>query len=307
MIADEELAARKRAGQATVIVGLVANLALAVAKSAAGVIGRSSGLISDGINSISDGVYYLIVIVFLRGAAKPADREHPYGHTQLESIASLVVGAFVLTTAVAILWHEITTLYEMSIGTAGLGEVGPVALWVALASIAVKAVLAWTTRRRGRVEQNSALIALGDDHASDIAASGAVAIGIVLARRGYAWVDPAAGAAVALLIFRTGLKILRNSATELMDAVPGESFAREIRERLAVIAAIRAIEDIRAHRFGPYFVVNLTIALDGSLTIAEGDRVCTLVERRLYDTMSQIRMVHVHYHPPRAAGDPPAR
>jgi cation diffusion facilitator family transporter len=300
MVSPEELAQRRHDSQTAVVVGLAANIMLAVAKTTAGLIGRSSALVSDGINSISDTVYYLVVGALVRSAAKPADHEHPYGHTQMESIASLVVGAFVLATAVAILWSEATTLFETATGRSEPAEVGAVALWVALATVAIKAGLSWWTRRRGRNERNSVLVALGDDHTNDLAASAAVAVGILLARRGYHWVDPLAGAIVGLVVFRTGLRILHNSTTELMDAVPSQSLAREIRANLADIAAIRQIEEIHAHRFGPYFVVNLTIGLDGSLSIREGDEICTQIEERLYESMPEIRMVYVHYHPPRA-------
>ncbi len=299
MFGEQDLARRRRSSQAAITLGLAANIILAAAKTAAGVVGRSSALVSDGINSISDTVYYFVVAVLMRHAAKPADREHPYGHSQMESIAALVVGAFVLTTAVAILWSEVTTLFEMAAGTGGPREIGAIALGVAFATVGIKAALAWWTRRRGHREKNAVLVALGDDHASDLAASGAVAVGIALSRRGYPWVDPLAGAIVGLLVFRTGLRILRNSATELMDAVPSQSLAAEIRGALTDITEIQQIEEVHAHRFGPHFVVNLTIGLDGGLTIAEGDRICTSVEHRLYDSIPEIKMVYVHYHPPR--------
>jgi len=300
MVSREELAQRKSNSQIAVGVGLAANIALAVAKLAAGLAGRSSALLSDAINSTSDIVYYLVVAALVRTAAKPADQEHPYGHTQMESIASLVVGAFVLATAVAILWDNAVNVFQMATGKTAPHEIGVVALWVALATVAIKTGLSWWTRGRGRRQNNSVLAALGDDHANDVAASAAVAVGILLARRGYAWVDPLAGAIVGLVIFRTGLRILRNSTTELMDAVPSQGLAREIRANLADIAAIRQIEEIHAHRFGPFLVVNLTIGLDGSLSIREGDEICTQIEERLYETMPEIRMVYVHYHPPRA-------
>ena len=47
-------------------------------------------------------VYNIIVKVFIKLARKPPDANHPYGHRQLESIAAVVVGAFVLTTGVAV-------------------------------------------------------------------------------------------------------------------------------------------------------------------------------------------------------------
>ena len=77
--------------------GLGANIVLALVKSIVGILGSSPALLADGINSTSDVVYYLVVSVFVRAANKPADDEHPFGHTQYESVGALVVGAFVIT------------------------------------------------------------------------------------------------------------------------------------------------------------------------------------------------------------------
>lgn len=71
-------------------------------KTIFGVLGHSPALLAEGINSISDVAYYLVASIFVRLANKRADSEHPYGHPQLEDIASLVVGAFIVGTAVKI-------------------------------------------------------------------------------------------------------------------------------------------------------------------------------------------------------------
>src|SRR5450830_549023 len=94
----------KRTGGWIINVGLAANAALALLKTSIGILGHSDALLADGINSTSDVVYYIVVKIFMRLADKPADAEHPYGHRQLESVAALVVGAFVITTGIAIFW-----------------------------------------------------------------------------------------------------------------------------------------------------------------------------------------------------------
>jgi divalent metal cation (Fe/Co/Zn/Cd) transporter len=60
---------------------------------------------------------------------------------------------------------------------------------------------------------------------------------------------------------------------------------------------VLAIDAIRAHRFGPYLVLNLTITVDGGLSVAEGDAIASRVEAELERQMSLIREVHVHFHP----------
>jgi len=93
---------RNKQSKLTVILGLGVNALLALVKTSVGILGQSPALLADGINSTSDVVYYLVVSFFVRAAEKPADDDHPYGHTQYESIGALVVGAFVITTAITI-------------------------------------------------------------------------------------------------------------------------------------------------------------------------------------------------------------
>jgi len=287
---------------AAVNLGLTANIALAAVKTLAGILGHSAALLADGINSTSDVAYYVVVKVFMHFSRKPADREHPYGHSQLETIAALVVGAFVITTAVAIFWDAVNTVVDLLTGHSRPDGVRQFALWVALLTIVAKVLLTVFTRRIGRETHNPAVLALAQDHRNDIFSASGAAAGIFLGRQGYPWGDPLAGALVALLVLKTGIEILRESSQELMDAVPSEEIAREIRGLLADIAGVREVEEVQAHRFGPYLVVNVTIAIDGALSVAEGDRIATAVERRLCAQIEFVRRVYVHYHPAHPPG-----
>ena len=212
---------RNKQSKLTVILGLGVNALLALVKTSVGILGQSPALLADGINSTSDVVYYLVVSFFVRAAEKPADDDHPYGHTQYESIGALVVGAFVITTAITIFWNAIDTLFQLLRGNNNLVGSSMLALWVALGTVILKVVLFLITSRIGKSTQNQTVIALASDHLNDIMAAGAAALGIFLGRLGYLWVDPLAGAVVALFILRTGISILKESTSTLMDTVPG--------------------------------------------------------------------------------------
>jgi len=95
-----------------ITISLLANILLAGLKTSVGVLGHSPALLADGINSTSDVAYSIVVSIFVRLAHKPADDEHPYGHSQLESIGAVVIGSFVITTAIAIFWNSINTIYD---------------------------------------------------------------------------------------------------------------------------------------------------------------------------------------------------
>ena len=288
---------RKRKGILAVNIGLVANIILAGLKTSIGILGHSPALLADGINSTSDVVYGIVVGVFIRLAGKPPDEEHPYGHDQMESVAAVVVGSFVMTTAIAIFWDAVNSVYSLLVGQGDFSGAAVAALWVALLTVILKLGLTIWTQRIGRQTQNVAVLALAHDHRNDIFSALAATIGIFFGRMGYPWVDPLAGTMVALIILRTGIEILRESTADLMDTVPGQALALQITELLSLIPGVRQIEEVHAHRFGPYLVVNVTIGVDGSLSVTEGDKIAIHVEHTLIEQVEFMRRVHVHYHP----------
>jgi len=82
-----------------------------------------------------------------------------------------------------------------------------------------------------------------------------------------------------------------------MDTVPSKELAKQIRAMLAGLKGVKQLEELQAHRFGPHIVMNLTVGIDGKLTVKQGDRIATSVEKRIYDSMPSVLRVHVHYHP----------
>lgn len=277
--------------------GLGTNIVLAIVKTTFGVLGHSPALLAEGINSTSDVAYYIAASIFIRMANKPADSDHPYGHRQFESIGSLLIGAFVVTTAVAVFWDSVDKVWDFADGVADFNSSHPLALYVALATVMVKIFLTWYIRKLGRETQNPVVTALAYDHRNDLFSASAASVGIFLGQRGLPWVDPLAGALVAVLIFRTGLFILRESSTDLMGIIPSRDLAQHVSDALKNVDGVTQLEELQAHRFGPHIVLNLTIGIDGALSVYDGDRIASEVEETLLVSVPSARRVHVHYHP----------
>jgi cation diffusion facilitator family transporter len=280
-----------------VYVGVAANALLALLKVSIGILGSSPALLADGVNSTSDVAYGIVVTVFLKLSGKPADHEHPYGHDQLENIAAVVVGAFVITTAIAIFWNTVNHVYALLTVTSDYAGASIVAFWVAIFAIFLKIGLTAWTSFVGKQTQNKAVMALAHDHLNDIFASLAAAAGIFFGRMGYPWVDPLAGTIVSLIILYTGFSIIRSATEDLMATLPGKKLAKQIKELLSPLKGVKEVEEVHAHRFGPYVVVNITIGVDGELTVSQGDAIATQVEAILMEKIEYMRRVYVHYHP----------
>ncbi len=277
--------------------GLFANIVLALFKTFTGIFAHSPSLLADGINSTSDVAYYVVVKVFLKMADKPADHEHPYGHRQLENIAAITVGAFIITTAIAIFWDAANNVFDYMTGKTDLQAALPIALIIAFLTIITKIYLTIYTKRVGKKIKNPAITALASDHLNDIMASSAAFIGITFSLFGYYWVDPLAGGVVALFILKTGIEIIKDSSASLMDNILEPELEEEVSNLVYSFKKIEKLETIRSQRFGPYFTLNLIIGINGDLTVSEGDKVADQLEEKLYHSFPALRHVIVHYHP----------
>jgi len=288
---------RHRQSVLAVNIGLASNTLLAILKTGVGIIGNSPALLADGINSTSDVAYGIVVNIFMNLSGKPADKEHPYGHDRLESIAAVVVGAFVITTAISIFWSSINSVYELFTGASTFTGASQLALWIALFTILLKIWLTIWTSGIGKQTNNSVISALAIDHRNDIFSAMAATLGIVFGQIGFLWVDPLAGGVVSIIILLTGVEIIRQSAADLMNTLPGRKITEQIKARLADMEEVLDVEEIHGHRFGPHMVINITIGVSGSISVAEGDRIATMVEERLVSEIDYMRRVFVHYHP----------
>ena len=289
-------AERSKLSNRAMNLALGSNIVLAILKTSIGIIGHSQALLADGINSTSDVVYNIVVSIFVRRAHKPADEEHPYGHTQLESVGALVIGAFIITTALTIFWRAVNSLFDYFSSSASPAEISPLTLYVALFTVALKIFLSIYTKKVGQRTKNPSIIALAQDHRNDIFSASAVVIGVILGRMGILWMDAFAGALVAVFIARTGFSILQQSTDDLMDTVPGKALRQQIEQVLVEVPGIQEIDSMQAHRFGQYLVINLAIFVDGNLSVDQGDAIADEVERKITESVDYVRAVHVHFH-----------
>lgn len=289
---------RDKLTSTTVNLGLAWNILLSLVKTTVGILGHSQALLADGINSTSDMVYYVAVKIFMRQANKPADPEHPYGHRQLESISAIVVGAFILTTGIAIFWESINKVFDLFQGKVDSPEASPLVLLIAGGTLVLKIFLYGYSRRSYQKTKNPTLRALANDHFNDILAASAVIVGVTLARFGILWMDPAAGALVAIFIVKTGISIILESSAELMDSVPNDDFHREVRDLALAVDGVLQIDALGVHRFGPYYTIDMTICVDGDISVDSGNRISHLVEAKLLDHyQGSLRNVMIHFHP----------
>ena len=82
---------------ATVVVAILANLGIAIAKGIAGALSGSAAMLSEAAHSVADTTNQGLLLVAVRRSNKPADERHPFGYGRERYFWSLLaaVGIFV--------------------------------------------------------------------------------------------------------------------------------------------------------------------------------------------------------------------
>jgi len=290
-------------GMRASMLGLVANLLLALGKLTAGLLGRSHALIADSIESLGDVFGSLIVWRGLQIASRPPDPEHPYGHGKAEPIASALVAVLLLMAGVGIAIQSIHEIRSPRQGPAAF------TLLVLLAVISIKEGLFQRLQRVGRTIGSAAVHTDAWHHRSDAITSAAAAVGIAVAiigGKGYEAADDWAALFASGVILFTGMRLLRPATAELMDrsAEPG------LVERATQVAesheGVIRVEKLLMRKMGLYYVADMHLEVAPTMTVFEGHEIAHGVKDAVRAAFPQIVELTIHVEPARP-GTVPAR
>ena len=92
----KEVDSRERAIVRTSIIGIAANVLLAVFKAAIGLMSNSIAIVMDAVNNISDAGSSLITIIGTKLAGREPDKKHPFGYERIEYLSAMIISLLVL-------------------------------------------------------------------------------------------------------------------------------------------------------------------------------------------------------------------
>ncbi len=274
--------------------GVALSVGLGVAKLAGGWLGHSVALTSDAVHSFGDALTAAAVWGSLLWAQRPADREHPYGHTRAEAVAGSNVALLLVLSGLGIAWEAIATW----------GEPAPppeaYTLAIAAVSVVLKEVLYRYESRVARATGSGAVRAAAWDHRLDALGSLAVLVGLSLAYwGGPAWrsADRAAALAVALVVLWAGGALLWGSVQELMDRQAEPEVLDAVRREASAVPGVRGVEKLLVRKTGLEYLVDIHVEVDPEASVREGHGVGHAVKDRLMGSIATIKDVLVHIEP----------
>ena len=237
---------RLRYGVFSGCVGIAVNAALSALKFAVGIASGSVAVAADAVNNLSDAGSSIVTILGFKLAAKPADKDHPFGHGRGEHVAGVVVAVVVIAMGLNFLKESALRIWHP-------GEVKMSATMIAVVAAAtlLKAWLFFFYRHVGNAIGSGTIRAAAFDSLCDLGSTAAVLVAVAAGRFTDFPVDGCAGVLVAGLVLFGGWKILRETTDPLLGKPPSPELVGELRSRLLQCEGIRGVHDIIMHNYGP--------------------------------------------------------
>ncbi|RDY26669.1 cation transporter [Romboutsia weinsteinii] len=275
------------------IQSIVWNFVLTIIKVVAGILGRSNAMVADGIHSASDIISSVGVLIGNYVSSTPGDKEHNYGHEKAETLVSFLLSILLIVVSLSIgasAFKSLFNLDQLEIPTA-------LPLIVAIISILIKEYQYRITIKVANKINSPALKADAWHHRSDALSSIAAFVGIGGSMLGFKALDPIASVVVALFVAKVGIDILISSVNELMDVSMGEYQEYEIKNIVSNTLGVMNLGEMKTRKHGAMAYVDLTICVDGALTVRQGHDIANKLEEDIINSMEFVKGITVHVEP----------
>ncbi len=280
---------RARAGGIASAVGIALNFILAVAKTVVGALTGILSLVADGLNNLTDCGGSVVSLVSFRIAAKPADKEHPFGHRRAEYVATMMIAFFVLLLAVELLGESITRISEGGVSKGGVWVYAVLA-----ASLVVKGGMCVYFSLTAKKISSDTLKAAATDSACDCLATLSVLIGVLLSDAFALSADGWVGIIVAAFIGWQGISILLEASSKLIGQAPDPALIVGVKQRVLAREGVLGLHDLHVYSYGPgkYFA-SVHIEVDANTPVLVAHELIDDIEREFAEETEVLLTGHL--------------
>lgn len=283
---------RTKIGRNAGIIGISVNLVLFAVKLIAGIVSGSISIIADAVNNLTDAGSSIIVLVGYLIAAKPADREHPFGHARIEYLCSLFISIIVTFLGLELLTSSVKSIIQSE----EAAEYSILTIIIMVLAISAKLGLAIYYRYVEKKINSDVLAASSADSIGDVCATSAVILGIFLTPVLGPKTDGIFGVIIAAYILVMGIKLIFESSSTLIGTAPDIEIVKKIVSRLKSYDGVLGIHDLVVHSYGvDRYFASVHVEMDSECDIMKTHDVIDNIEADFRNELG-IELV-IHYDP----------
>ena len=277
-----------RMGMVEGLVSGVGNVILFGIKLWAGMVSGSVALIADAWHTLTDTVSSLIIVIGMKIASKPPDKEHPFGHGRAEVISSLIIGILLILIGV----HFVTVSIE-KFQNREQANFGLIAIVVTIISMLVKEGMAQYAFWISKKIKAESIKADGWHHRSDAISSAIILVGIFIGKYAW-WIDAALGIMVSMVIFYSAWIILSKTINTLLGQKPEQETIDQIKKITATIyPGDLRMHHFHIHNYGFHNEMTFHIVLPEQMKLNEAAKITGRLFEEIKQQMNILATIHI--------------
>lgn len=271
------------------IVGIVLNVVLFLLKYAMGIISGSIAVKSSAFEHLSDSASSVITLFGSKLAAKPADKDHPFGHGRFEYIAAFVISAIIIVVSLQLLEHSIIKIFKPD-------EI--VFSYIVIASLIISIVIKfWMSSfnmKIGKRISSNVLIATAVDSRNDTISTFITLISVVVSPYIDFPLDGILGLVVSALIFKNGFMLIRDTVDDLLGKPCDEAVQKELVNILLKDERMLGYHDLIVHNYGHgVLFASCHIEVDKDEDVIVIHNIIDDLEREVYESLGIVLTIHM--------------
>ncbi|MBQ9008019.1 MAG: cation transporter [Clostridia bacterium] len=230
----------------TSVIGIVANVFLAVFKALVGFASNSIAIVMDAVNNLSDAASSVITIIGTKLAGREPDKKHPFGYGRIEYLSAMVISLLVLYAGITAFVESVKKIISPD-----KPDYSPTTLIIVAVAVVVKIALGRYVKSVGKKVNSDSLINSGEDAMLDsvISASTLVAAAIYLIF--HVSLEAWLGAIIAVVIIKSGAQMLIDTLSQILGERADAQLARDIKATVTSYPEIGGAYDLVLHNYGP--------------------------------------------------------
>ena len=262
----------------TSIIGILANVLLAVFKAAVGIASNSIAVVLDAVNNLSDALSSIITIVGTKLAGKLPDKKHPLGYGRIEYISAMIVSGIVLYAGITSAVESVKKIIHPE-----KPEYSVISLVIIAVAVVVKIVLGRYVKAKGEEVNSGSLVASGSDAMFDAILSASVLACAVIFMVSGISLEAFVGAVISVIIIKSGVEMMIETLNEILGVRADQETTDRIKELLTGEEEVQGAYDLIMFNYGPdKNLASVHLELPDTMSVREVDRLTRKLERKVY-------------------------
>ncbi len=282
---------RESYGTLSGIVGIICNLLLCGVKIAIGAITASISIMADGLNNLTDMGSSVVTMIGFKMAAKPADKDHPFGHGRIEYLSAFIVAMIIMLVGFELIKSSAQAIIS--------GQSAPkytiTTLVILVCSVAFKLWMYFFNKSLAKKIDSEALMATAQDSFNDSIST--FVIMVAAAITSFAQLpfnlDAVMGVIVGAFIIYSGIMTAKETVDKLLGQPPSEELLCELEKTIMSFSDFEAIHDLIVHNYGPgRCLASVHVEVSQNIDIVHCHEQADLCEKLVYERLGVELTIH---------------